>query len=87
MKAKDRLAWMEKNKRLNAGVELKLGQRVIDGYGLKGVVVKVIKPLEEDDESHGTIYVWQEDKTGYGADNCEHYTHTSWHAFLRLIDQ
>ena len=51
--------------------KLKRGDIVIDGWGSKGVVVKIIPGVSIED--HGTIYVWQMDKTEYGTDNCEHY--------------
>ncbi|WNA16123.1 hypothetical protein XaC1_485 [Xanthomonas phage XaC1] len=75
--------WWDESKLLNANVVLRIGDRVINDKGNCGVVVKICKPESTDD--HGTIYVWQEDLTDYGSDNCEHYCYTNWQSFLRLI--
>jgi hypothetical protein len=52
---------------------IKRGDVVVDLWGAKGVVVKIVEG--HDIEDHGTIYVWQMDRTEYGALNCEHYPH------------
>jgi hypothetical protein len=83
MKAKDKQAWREKNLLLNTGYNLKVGDRVIDEDGNKGVVVKITEGISVED--HGCVWVWQEDRYEYGADNCEHYCHINWHAYLRLL--
>lgn len=41
MKEKDKVAWREKNLRVNSGYVLKIGDRVIDEDGYKGVIVKL----------------------------------------------
>ncbi len=65
---------------------IKVGDRVIDIGKQTGIVVKIIphnpaNPIEE----HGTIYVWQDSRTGYGDDNCEHYCHSNWQSILKII--
>jgi hypothetical protein len=64
---------------------LKRGDIVVDHYGDKGVVVKIIPGIS--DEEHGTIYVWQMDRTEYGADNCEHYVEFGWEKHLTVIER
>jgi hypothetical protein len=81
MKNKDKEAWYDKNERLNASIEAKIGMEVVDANGYHGVVVKIV-PKSED--FHGTLYVWQKDRTEYGSDNCEHYTIDIWKRFLRV---
>lgn len=49
----------------------------------EGIVVK-IRP-GTDNENHGTIYVWQLNRTEYGADNCEHYSAVNWQNSLKII--
>ena len=86
MKNKDKAAWRAKNLRLNKDVEVILGMRLVDDEGNHGVVVKIIPHNPENPiEEHGTVYVWQEDRMGYGGDNCEHYCHNNWHEFLRIV--
>lgn len=88
MKPNDKKAWMEKNKKLNENIELQIGMEVKDVKGLKGIIVKIKKwDGELTDENHGTVYVWQSEQTGYGGDNCEHYSLTNWKEFLRLTDE
>lgn len=82
MQTQDRKAWMEKNLRLNADMEIKVGMEVKDAWGQKGVVVKIVPP--EDANSHGTIFVWQSERLEYGADNCEHYSTDTWKSLLRI---
>ena len=82
MNIQNKKQWMEKTKKLNESVTPSLGMRVVDVYGFKGVVVKV----NMNDEVDGTIYVWQEDRLEYGADNCEHYCLNNWKSFLRVLD-
>ena len=62
---------------------IKLGDRVIDIYGNRGVVVKVV--YGHSAETHGSIFVWQMDRTEYGADNCEHYCYFEWEKVLRIL--
>ena len=69
MKNKDKLAWWDRNERVNQLRELALGLEVVDAEGHRGVVVKIVQDQEDD---HGCVYVWQQDKVGYGSDNCEH---------------
>jgi hypothetical protein len=83
MNRHDRQAWQEKTARLNEGVELKLGMRVRSTDGDEGIVVKIV---EGDEDFHGAVYVWQCDRLEYGADNCEHYCHSNWKDFLRIIE-
>jgi len=64
---------------------IKVGDLVTDYLGDKGIVVKIEKGY--DDEDHGTIFVWQMDKYGYGADNCEHYCEFNWKNSLRVINE
>lgn len=82
MKNKDKDAWWNKNERENKDRVIKVGDRVGDADGNYGIVVKVIPGI--DDEDHGTVYVWQSDRVGYGSDNCEHYSFTSWQRMLRI---
>ena len=81
MNQKDKVNWRNKTKRLNIDVILKVGDSVIDIDKNRGIVVK-IEP-GTDIENHGTIYVWQLDRT-YGSDNCEHYVHFGWQENLRI---
>ena len=60
-----------------------VGDSVTDCDGHKGVVVKIIPGI--DNENHGTIFVWQQDRLEYGADNCEHYVHYGWEKSLRIV--
>lgn len=55
----------------------KLGMRVApkgvkNAKTMSGVIVRVVEP---EGEHHGTIFVWQEHRLDYGADNCEHYAY------------
>jgi len=77
-------AWYDKNERINAHHLLCIGDRVKDENGNTGVVVKII--YGKDIEDHGTIFVWQEDRYEYGADNCEHYSQINWHKYLRVLE-
>ena len=81
MKNKDKLAWWDKNDRENADRVIKVGDSVSDAEGNYGIVVKVIPA---DEEYHGVVYVWQSERVGYGSDNCEHYSFTSWQRMLRI---
>ena len=84
MQAKDRQAWMEKNARLNADSTLRIGDAVVDPWGHTGIVVRIELPDGPgDDDDHGTVYVWQDARTGYGLDNCEHHPFTNWKRLLR----
>jgi hypothetical protein len=83
MKNIDKIAWWDKNERVNADKDLKLGDTVTDADKNIGVVVKIV-PASED--FHGVIYVWQRDRFNYGDDNCEHYSADSWKRHLRIVD-
>lgn len=65
--------------------ELKRGDEVIDIWGSKGIVVKIVKPENPTVEDHGMIFVWQSERTDYGADNCEHYVYHDWEKVLRIV--
>ena len=62
---------------------LKPGDHVIDIHGHEGIVV-VVQP-GNDVEDHGTVAVWQMNRTEYGIDNCEHYCEFGWEKSLRII--
>jgi hypothetical protein len=62
---------------------IKRGDRVIDTYGNRGVVVKVVHGHSV--EEHGLVQVWQMDRMNYGADNCEHYCYFEWEKILRIL--
>lgn len=85
MKNEDKQQWMNKNLRLNKDRQLKLGDRVTDSNGYKGVIVKIVI-YAKDSDHEGVIYVWQEDRMEYGSDNCEHYCLENWHGFLRVLE-
>lgn len=76
--------WRDKNERLNADRELARGDVVWDGETCHGVVVRIERPENPSDEDHGTIWIWQDRRTGYGADNCEHYAYVGWQRHLRV---
>lgn len=78
--------WLEKTKRLNSGKEIKRGNVVIDSYGNKGVVVEVRIPDRPSVVNHGTITVWQSERTSYGLDNCEHYCWFGWTDKIRILE-
>lgn len=84
MKNKDKIKWFEKNTKTNCNIELLLGMTVIDSDNNEGVVVSISKPEQTDD--HGSVFVWQSKRTGYGIDNCEHYCYTNWKTLLRIIN-
>lgn len=62
---------------------IKLGDRVIDKWGWRGVVVDVV--YGHSVEEHGSIKVWQSDRTEFGADNCQHYCYFEWEKVLRIL--
>lgn len=64
---------------------IKRGDRVVDKYGNKGVVVWVIEGVDQED--HGGIAVWQEERYNYGLDNCEHYVHYGWENSLTILEE
>jgi hypothetical protein len=66
--------------------EIRVGDKVSDKYGMRGIVVKIERGVSNED--HGTIFVWQLDETDYGADNCEHYAEFEWetHDYLKIIE-
>jgi hypothetical protein len=73
---------------LNAGVVLRRGLRVQDVDGWIGVVVKIDEHNPDNPVvEHGTVYVWQEDRMEYGADNCEHWAHVNWSEHLRVLPE
>ena len=89
----DRATWIQKTKKLNAGKTIAVGNKVKDVDLNKGIVVKIIMPEDStkpdypnDIEDHGTIYVWQSERTEYGGDNCEHYAYSNWDKWLRILD-
>jgi hypothetical protein len=85
----DREAWIQKTKKLNTGKTIAIGNKVKDVDLNKGIVVKIIMPDYSDQidiEDHGTIYVWQSERTKYGDDNCEHYTYSNWDEWLRILN-
>jgi hypothetical protein len=86
MNAADRRKWRLKTERLNQGVTLKRGMVVQDSVGARGVVVRIDAPDKPTIEDHGFVYVWQDTRTGWGADNCEHYAFYDWNVELRIID-
>jgi hypothetical protein len=64
-------------------MELKVGNKVISYDGYRGIVVRIEKGY--DIEDHGTVFVWQLDRTEYGADNCEHYCEFGWEKSLTIL--
>ena len=60
-----------------------VGDHVIDLYGDEGIVVKVL--FGSDQEDHGTLTVWQINRTEYGADNCEHYAEINWKECIKVL--
>lgn len=64
-------------------INIKVGTRVVDADGNCGVIVKV-EPAAGD--FHGAVYVWQEARTTYGDDNCEHYDPASINDFLKELE-
>jgi hypothetical protein len=85
MNKQDRKNWTDKTERLNSNRQLKRGDEVIDIDKHKGIVVKIIHGIDVED--HGTVYVWQSERTEYGGDNCEHYVEFGWQKCLRVIDE
>lgn len=77
--------WVTATPISNMNRDLNLGDCVIDEFDNLGIVVKIGKP--EIDLPDGTIYVWQSERTGYGSDNCEHYTYVGWQSLLRIVTQ
>ena len=84
MKRIDRFNWFKKTVKLSQDKTLKVGLRVIDVDGHEGIIVKI--ELPEDECLDGTVYVWQLNRTGYGSDNCEHYSFKFCMASLRMLD-
>lgn len=82
-------AWCDKNERVNQDATLGRGDVVTDGLGVRGVVVKIVPPLDGTLtlEDHGCIYIWRDDTTEYGADNCEHYAVVGWRRNLRILER
>jgi hypothetical protein len=75
--------WSKKAREFNGDKSIELGDIVVDFFGSKGVIVKVVKSTND---FHGTIYAWQMDKLGYGADNCEHYSYDGWQDNLMILE-
>lgn len=70
------LEWENKTIKLNKCKVLRRGDLVVDWFGYRGVVVQFeMWPGEPSIENHSTIFVWQLDRTEYGADN-KHYRMT-----------
>lgn len=86
MNTKDQNAWLDKNERLNADLDLVLGMKVKDLSGQEGIVVEIHIPDNLSISEHGTVTVWQSNRNGYGLDNCEHYTYINWKRMLRVED-
>lgn len=69
---------------------IRRGSKVVDTNGNIGIVVRIntwgreFKDL--DDEHHGELEVWRQDDCNYGANNCEHYTLTSFGDFLTVLE-
>lgn len=79
--------WQDRNERVNADRTIAVGMTVSDGQNCHGVVVKILEHNPENPiEEHGAIYIWQDRRTGYGDDNCEHYAHSNWGRYLRIED-
>lgn len=80
--------WFEKNIVDNAARTIRVGDRVEDPFGWKGVVVK-IRPHNPNNPiiEHGEIAVWQECRVEYGLDNCEYYTEWNWRENLRILNE
>lgn len=64
-------------------MKLSIGDHVVDHHGHEGIVVRFVQGF--DDTDHGQVYVWQLDRTEYGADNCEHYTYMGWERLLKIL--
>lgn len=84
MKKIDRDQWTAKTLRVNADRILKIGDEVVDVYKNKGIVVKIVPGVS--DEDHGAVYVWQSERMEYGSDNCEHYVEFGWKLLLRVLE-
>jgi hypothetical protein len=67
-----------------ANLKLQVGQHVVDNFGDEGIVVKITPGSSR--EEHGTVYVWQLNRTEYGADNCEHYPEFEWWNVLKILE-
>lgn len=78
--------WLDKNERINHDKILKVGMEVIDCYGDKGIVVKIVKD-EDTVDSDGCVYIWQSERTDYGSDNCMHYALNIWKRELRILNE
>jgi hypothetical protein len=75
--------WSKGTFKSNLRKRITVGDQVVDGYGHRGIVVKII--VGYDSSNHGIINVWQLDQMDYGADNCEHYCYTNWRDHLRIV--
>lgn len=49
-----------------------------------GVIVSISPP---DDEDHGIVGVWLENRLRYGDDNCEHYAYSSDEQLGKILKQ
>jgi hypothetical protein len=78
----DRENWRIRTAKLNADKVLICGCEVVDMEKNKGIVVRVNHATPDN---HGSVFVWQSERVGYGADNCEHYAASNWREWLRII--
>jgi len=85
LKGENLKQWLDKNERINHDKTLKVGMEVIDRYGDKGIIVKIIK--YEDTESDGCVYIWLSERTDYGSDNCMHYALKMCKRELRILNE
>lgn len=79
MKAVDHKNWTEKNRRLNANVDIQVGDNVKDSLGVTRTVLEIIRwdgPLTA--ENHGGIRLLQNDGTE------ETYSLYGWQSFFRI---
>lgn len=71
-------------------VQIRRGSKVVDIFGHEGIVVDIdlmgCTPDELSNENHGSITVWQSQRTEYGADNCEHYSYLGWESLITVLE-
>lgn len=80
MKQADRERWWDKNERLNAGAELRVGDHITDGYGASGVITGIDAwedggPLSV--ENHGAVDIVLD------GGEAEHFVLFGWQRFFR----
>lgn len=68
--------WFEKTKRVNADLNLSVGDTVQDGDGKVGKVIEIIKGTSYSDHGFITVNI---------GDYEEHYAEFNWKDFLRII--